>query len=1380
MLKVLPVTLSGPNGSYETFAFLDDGSTATMIDCKVAARLGLIGPEEFITVNGIMGLQKTTKVRYVDFYIRGKYESDIHLVNHAKAVQSLGLNEQTLSRETIESYAHLKDLAEYLTYADATPTVLIGAEHWHLSICREVCEGRRNEPAACRTLLGWTLYGPTSSKTKPVEFVNHCQLDRTEPSENERLESLIKEQYKLDSLGISKRETLFSKLDSRAVEILDATTTRLPTGRYEVGLPWRDNIQCVPDSCPQALSRFLSLERRMIREPAFADAYKKFIDNMIAKNYAEECDSGTYYNHLITKSVNTSIDLKHDTNLGDYSNKIHTLSDNLQPSTVSPNKTETNFDIELSSVNNNKNKLKTESEPNKSDINARIRWYLPHFGVYHPQKRKLRVVHDAAATNQGVSLNSLLLQGPDLLENLLGILFRFREGAVAITADIKEMFPQIKIREQDRDALRFLWRDVQSRETMPLKEYRMTAVIFGASSSPFTALYIKHKNAMSHQDSYPAAANASIHSSYMDDFLDSLDDVDEAAQMASDVVTIHRNACFEMCGWNSNDQGALRLVPTELRAVQPSEMSLGSESSSVRALGVSWDPISDTVGFRTGLEGLILQGSFNKRKVLFHLMKVYDPLGLLGPIVVKGRILLQEAWRSNIDWDTPFPPSQILKWNEWFKELSDVSTIRIPRWYAKLNGEPLHRELHIFADASELAFATVAYWRLLYADGTVKLALITSKTRVSPLKPISIPRLELQGALIASRLAVTIKEFHKKKPLRTFLWTDSRTVLGWLRSDARTYKPFVAHRVGEITENTRVQDWKWVPTDLNVADDATRIKPLHLNPNHRWFTGPSFLLDPPENWPVEPAGQPIVQEERKQTSGLVVGHLTITADFSRFSDWLRLLRATARVLQAASKFRSALDRVGRVAPSTDVRLRQRTNRPTSTTLIPLTAELMEAAERHVLKKVQSESFSDEIPIIERGELIPKSSRLAKLSPRMGPDNLLHLAGRIVAVQDVGSEIKFPIILDGRHPVVRLLVNFYHRKAGHANNEMVVNEVRQKYWLLHLRSTVRSVTSKCLSCRIKRAKPMNPMTGNLPPQRLAHHRRPFTYTGLDYFGPINTKIGRRQEKRYVALYTCMTSRAVHLELVHSLSADSAIMSLRRFIARRGAPNTVYSDNGTCFVGADRILREFYQNEVYDFAANRGIKWSFIPAAAPFFGGCWERLIRTVKVALNATLREREPNPEVLVTLLLEAEAIVNSRPLTHVPIGPEDQETLTPFHFLIGSSSNQVLPATLDDRDLLRRADWRKALRLADHFWNRWVKEILPTMQPRQIAENREHDLTLGDLVIIVDQNLPRGTWPRGRVVATFPGRDGVVRVVDVATSGGILRRPSKKLVRLEA
>lgn len=238
-----------------------------------------------------------------------------------------------------------------------------------------------------------------------------------------------------------------------------------------------------------------------------------------------------------------------------------------------------------------------------------------------------------------------------------------------------------------------------------------------------------------------------------------------------------------------------------------------------------------------------------------------------------------------------------------------------------------------------------------------------------------------------------------------------------------------------------------------------------------------------------------------------------------------------------------------------------------------------------------------------------------------------------------------------------------------------------------------------------------------------------------------------------------------------------MSIRRFIARRSTPETIYSDNGTNFVGANRLLREFYRSAVPDFAANRGIKWSFIPAAAPFFGGCWERLIRCVKVALKATLHERSPKEEKLLTLLTGAEAIVNSRPLTYVWVESDSEKTLTPFHFLIVSSSNQMTAGVLDDTDLVRRADWKKALRLADHFWNRWVKEILPTMQPR-LSDRRERNLNIGDLVVIVDENLPRGTWPRGRVTATFPGNDGVVRVVDVATAGGLLRRPSKKLVRL--
>jgi hypothetical protein len=317
LLKVVPVIVSGPAGSYETFALLDDGSTASIIDSNVAARIGVSGPEEIITVNAVGGLRKTTKISYVDFYIQGKHESNRFLVERARAMPSLSLSPQTLSKQTVQSFDHFSDLADYLTYTDATPTVLIGAEHWHLSISRDVRAGSRNQPVACHTWLGWTLYGVASSKTKAVEFVNHCQLDSVQLTEHERLELLIKEHYKLDSLGISKRENLHSKLDARAVDILNNTTTRLPTGRYEVGLPWRDNIQYVPDSYPQALTRFLSLERRMLREPVFAEAYKRFIDNMISKGYAEECIPDTYHGRSVSARPTDTVNSEH--NLADNS-----------------------------------------------------------------------------------------------------------------------------------------------------------------------------------------------------------------------------------------------------------------------------------------------------------------------------------------------------------------------------------------------------------------------------------------------------------------------------------------------------------------------------------------------------------------------------------------------------------------------------------------------------------------------------------------------------------------------------------------------------------------------------------------------------------------------------------------------------------------------------------------------------------------------------------------------------------------------------------------------------------------------------------------------------------------------------------------------------
>ncbi|KAJ0177241.1 hypothetical protein K1T71_001416 [Dendrolimus kikuchii] len=319
---------------------------------------------------------------------------------------------------------------------------------------------------------------------------------------------------------------------------------------------------------------------------------------------------------------------------------------------------------------------------------------------------------------------------------------------------------------------------------------------------------------------------------------------------------------------------------------------------------------------------------------------------------------------------------------------------------------------------------------------------------------------------------------------------------------------------------------------------------------------------------------------------------------------------------------------------------------------------------------------------------------------------------------------------------------------------------------------------CLQCRLRRAQPASPSTGSLPAARLAHHSRPFTFTGVDYFGPLEVTVGRHREKRYVALFTCMTSRALHLEVVASLSADSAINALRRFIARRGVPTELWSDNATCFRSADRELAEAGR-AVEEEASRRQIAWRFLPPAAPFMAGAWERMVRTVKEALRVTLREQRPSDETLATLLAEVEATVNSRPLTHVAVGPDEPPAITPNLLLLGPNCHMPAPGNFEASDVTARAHWRRAQYLADVFWRRWVREYLPLLQYRREPYASGDNPKVGDLVIICDPNLPRNTWPRGRVTAVHPGRDGEVRVLDVTTaSGRVLRRPTKRVVVL--
>ncbi|XP_058827425.1 uncharacterized protein LOC131687361 [Topomyia yanbarensis] len=501
--------------------------------------------------------------------------------------------------------------------------------------------------------------------------------------------------------------------------------------------------------------------------------------------------------------------------------------------------------------------------------------------------------------------------------------------------------------------------------------------------------------------------------------------------------------------------------------------------------------------------------------------------------------------------------------------------LRIPRCYFKEANVQVydHLQLHVFVDASEVAFSAAAYFRVINTESKVECSIVAAKTKVAPLKPLSIPRMELQAAVLGSRLVSFVQENHSVR----FLWSDSATVLAWLCVDHRRYTQYVACRL-----NPADAAIKW---GKNPCPEAT----------DEWFKGPEFLRLPEENWPKQPKPSKILEEELRPC--FLIQRSTIpevVIDFSRFSKWRRQLGAVAYVHRFVDNCR-------------------RKCRGETPELLHLSqAELKKA----------------------KNTLVWIAQCLYQLAPTVDECGVLRVGGRIGAAPHTSFDARFPVILPRKHPVTTLVVDDFHRTFRHGNSETVVNEIRQFYSIFLLRRVVKQVATVCQWCKVKKATPKVPRIAPLPLARLSSFTRPFTYTGIDFFEPLLVKVGRSSVKRWICLFTYLTTRAVHVEVAYSLSTPSCIKCIRRFICRRGAPGQIYSDNDTNFRDAERLLRKELENV-------------FIPPAAPHMGGAWERMVRSIKPAMEAAHNnDRKLDDEGLVTLAVEAEGIVNSRPPTY--------------------------------------------------------------------------------------------------------------------------------------
>ena len=775
-------------------------------------------------------------------------------------------------------------------------------------------------------------------------------------------------------------------------------------------------------------------------------------------------------------------------------------------------------------------------------------FYLPMHAVYKNSSTttKVRAVFDASAkSSSGVSLNDVLLVGPTVHPSLINVLLRFRSHRIALTADVSKMYRAVELAEPDRDFHRFVWRP---KPEGPLCDYRMTRVTFGVSASCFAANMAVKQNAIDFVDEYPLAAKVVETSFYVDDCLTGADDAKTTIVLRRQLQDLFSRGAFLLRKWNSSEPSVLESIPQELqdsKEVHP----ISDTSNYTKTLGLEWNTSTDT--FRLTISNSPLASFVTKRILVSDIAKVFDILGWFAPATVTMKILLQRVWELHVVWDDPVPDEIQNAWRRWRSELQALSCKHLPRCYFPKEVKVDSLQVHGFSDASEAAYAGVVYLRIVDTEGKAHTTLVMSKTKVSPIKRLSIPRLELCGACLLARLLQHVKDTLQVPLSNVFAWTDSTIVLHWLTGNSRRFKTYVGNRVSSIIDLIPSDRWNHVVGTENPADCASRgMFPLELLEHELWWKGPSWLTLTPAHWPDQRSDSSIElpsEEEREICLVTTTQSNSPIVPLDRYSTFVRLQRVTAWSLRFIKNCRSA-----------------RGTRPESATAAgypPLTTRELVMAEGYLVKLSQEDDFPTEIALLKANCSLPSNSCLLSLHPFLDSEGVLRVRGR-----EGNSELSYlrmhPIILHGKHRLTKLIISSEHLRMLHAGPTLVSSMLTRRFHIICLRKTVRSITRQCVTCRRQTTRPQPQMLGQLPIERVTPGTV-FEKVGVDYAGPFHIKYGMVRKpttvKAYLCIFVSLTVKAVHLEVVSDLTSEAFVASLRRFISRRGHPTLIWSDN-----------------------------------------------------------------------------------------------------------------------------------------------------------------------------------------------------------------------------
>lgn len=1006
--------------------------------------------------------------------------------------------------------------------------------------------------------------------------------------------------------------------------------------------------------------------------------------------------------------------------------------------------------------------------------------YLPHHGVLKmsSSSTKLRVVFNASQpSTSGTSINDMMMNGGIVQSNLIQVFLRFRTFIHVLCADITKMYRMVEVHEKNQNMQQILWKTSPEES---ITTYRLKTVTYGTVAAPFLATRVLNQLAADERHNYPLASEALLKNTYVDDIMTGSDSLQEAQLLKTELINILSSAKMELHKWSTNTPSLLESLSN--KQLEPPISINEIFDSVVKTLGMIWDPKKDMFTFKINLTEEKLPAT--KRLVLSQISSIFDPLGLLAPIIVTLKLFMQQLWKEKMTWDEPLSTSTEEHWKVLRSSLQDIEHLQINRCIKPTSHNNL--ELHGFADASSYAYGVCIY---LVAKGTSEInsSLVIAKSRIGPVEPLTIPRMELQAATMLAKLMNETKEALNLNIARLVCWSDSNIVLAWIKTPQERLKQYCANRIGQIQSFSTEMEWKYINTKDNPADIVSRgCYAAQLKENQLWFHGPLHILKQVSNQ-NELDFQTVFKQHEFQselkpvsTTSLITCQLQDGLDIliHSKSNLRKLQRIVAYILRFINKVKTRVMLKKKLGDPGQIEDDQSTK--------TLTVKEWRDALLSLTKYVQQQQFLPQIQKLNKGKSMA-NDKLRTLSLILDDNGILRVGGRLQHLKTDDIDKRFPMLLPKNHHFTKVVILTLHQEKMHIGQQGLLTIVRQTFWPINGKQLIKKIVHACIVCfKTHPATEIQRMAA-LPASRTTAGF-PFEQAGVDFGGPFVIKDGQgrtpKTRKIYIATFVCLTTKAVHVELVHQLTTTDFISTLKRFFSRRGQSAVLHSDNATNFRGADaetaKLVKQFndQQSQIGNFCAERGTTWKFIPPRSPHFGGIWEAAIKSVKFHMKRVIGNTTLTFEELNTLVIQIEAILNSRPLMELSTDPNDSNPLTPAHFLIGRPLNAMPEPDLTLIKESRLDRWQRVQSIYQSFWKRWYNEYLSTLHQRKKWNGEPKTFKLNQIVIIKDENTPPLKWKLGRIVKLHPGSDELVRVVSIKTQNGIVDRAITRICLL--